>query len=556
MHVRILTPLVLVPVPILQVSSISPLRRRGEPSALRTRGEPSAPRTPRGDSLPPVSSPWVEEMRRAFHLFNTNGDGQLTTDEFANILCRNTSSGNTLSRADVQEILDDFDDDRSGALDIEEFLRAMAEIRPEASVGVVPAQIAEEPIAPTLFSMASREVAGTISPLRHRSSPLDQRTFKVGASPVLRRSPLASRGDSPQVLMRPPPVSWRKGEPDAHKPGLPTSSSLKPAAAPSPWVEEMRRAFHLFNTKGDGQLTTDEFANILCRNTSSGNTLSRADVQEILDDFDDDRSGALDIEEFLRAMAEIRPEAGAAGAAGAAGGVGAAGAASAASAAGAAGIVAAGLPVTGTAAGADTVAELPSGVVINDRRPRIFPGMSPLGRRGGRSPVKARAGTASSVPPLRPVDGLKPREDPEVIDGAPGWLQGVVQSFRSFRDLLAAPASEDERTTNEESSSEAAPARATVPAGSASAHTPTPANDQLEPGSVRSAVFRWQQDQRANHRPAMCTSDPGTFVVSPSRRCSPLPSHALNLHSRLTHTTCPRAARATAGALRFASPSP
>ena len=166
----------------------------------------------------------------------------------------------------------------------------------------------------------------------------------------------------------------------------------------------MRRAFYMFNVNGDGQLTADQLASILSQKTSSGEPLTAEEIQEIFADFDEDNSGTLDIEEFLRAMVKLQVRQ---------------------SADSGAGIV-------------------PNTMPLN---------ASPLVRRpGGRSPFKYRARSAASSTMTLPAAHLKAMDgDKSPGDGSgsgvgrAGWLQGVTETFRQF---LSPKSDENEGSTS------------------------------------------------------------------------------------------------------------
>uniref|UniRef100_A0A7S2DNM9 EF-hand domain-containing protein n=1 Tax=Haptolina brevifila TaxID=156173 RepID=A0A7S2DNM9_9EUKA len=79
---------------------------------------------------PTLSKERLDRMRKSFHVFDEDGDGRITVDEFAAILARNGSS-TALRPAEVREIIADFDTDNSGTLNLDDFLVAMSELEAE-----------------------------------------------------------------------------------------------------------------------------------------------------------------------------------------------------------------------------------------------------------------------------------------------------------------------------------------------------------------------------------------------------------------------------------------
>ena len=65
----------------------------------------------------------MEEIARAFALFDTDNSGKLSQEKLIAVLTRPTTS-KALSEADVQSIVKQFDVDGDGLLDLDEFSRA------------------------------------------------------------------------------------------------------------------------------------------------------------------------------------------------------------------------------------------------------------------------------------------------------------------------------------------------------------------------------------------------------------------------------------------------
>ena len=75
----------------------------------------------------PAMSPSKEALAAAFRKFDTDGSGKLGAKEIVDILTR-PGTGATLSESDAQEIVNAFDTNADGELDLEEFTDAFAMI--------------------------------------------------------------------------------------------------------------------------------------------------------------------------------------------------------------------------------------------------------------------------------------------------------------------------------------------------------------------------------------------------------------------------------------------
>ena len=71
--------------------------------------------------------PSQTQIRAAFALYDTNGDGQLSPDELKAIMCRPAANGTPRTEAEVDEIVRQFDADGDGMLSMEEIAKAWAD---------------------------------------------------------------------------------------------------------------------------------------------------------------------------------------------------------------------------------------------------------------------------------------------------------------------------------------------------------------------------------------------------------------------------------------------
>ena len=72
--------------------------------------------------------PSQADIRAAFALYDTNGDGLLSPDELKAIMCRRVPGGTVRTEAQVDEIVRQFDTDGDGMLSMEEISKAWAEL--------------------------------------------------------------------------------------------------------------------------------------------------------------------------------------------------------------------------------------------------------------------------------------------------------------------------------------------------------------------------------------------------------------------------------------------
>ena len=66
------------------------------------------------------------DLRAAFALYDTNGDGQLSPDELKAIMCKQVPGGTARTEAEVDELVRQFDADGDGMLSMEEISKAWA----------------------------------------------------------------------------------------------------------------------------------------------------------------------------------------------------------------------------------------------------------------------------------------------------------------------------------------------------------------------------------------------------------------------------------------------
>ena len=99
--------------------------------------------------------PSQQELKKAFAMFDRNGDGQLSLDELKAILCRPTPGRTPLSEAKVEEIMKDCDTDGDGQLSMEELAAGWANL----CIGALLASAMAPPP-----SFAALITAGTVVP--------------------------------------------------------------------------------------------------------------------------------------------------------------------------------------------------------------------------------------------------------------------------------------------------------------------------------------------------------------------------------------------------------
>ena len=83
----------------------------------------------------------------------------------------------------------------------------------------------------------------------------------------------------------------------------------RPAEADDEMTKKLRRAFKIFDKNGDGKIDKGELKALLSRmGNQDTRSLSDADVQELINDFDDNGDGVLEINEIINAWRFITNE--------------------------------------------------------------------------------------------------------------------------------------------------------------------------------------------------------------------------------------------------------
>ena len=102
--------------------------------------------------------PSKEEVRKAFALFDANGDGMISLDELKAILCRATPLQPPLSEARAEQIMRELDTNGDGQLSMDELAAGWATL----SIGSLLASAKAPPP-----SFAALIDAGTVVPDEH-----------------------------------------------------------------------------------------------------------------------------------------------------------------------------------------------------------------------------------------------------------------------------------------------------------------------------------------------------------------------------------------------------
>ena len=185
-----------------------------------------------------------EAIRRAFALFDRDGDGSITADELTTAL-QHPSTGRPFTGDEAQALIRRFDQNGDGVLDMEEFVRAFSSIAPHLD-----------------HSTAAQ---------RDRDRP---RPARLTGARLPARAPAACQATA--------------------------------AGSRSVGEQAIRRAFALFDRDGDGSITGDELAAAL-QHPSTGHPFTGDEAQALIRRFDQNGDGVLDMEEFVKAFSSIAP---------------------------------------------------------------------------------------------------------------------------------------------------------------------------------------------------------------------------------------------------------
>ncbi|XP_047323088.1 calmodulin-like [Impatiens glandulifera] len=79
-----------------------------------------------------LSNDQISEFKEAFGFFDKDGDGSITTKELGTVM---RSLGKNPTEAEIQEMINEVDADRSGTINLPEFLELMARKMTEADSG-------------------------------------------------------------------------------------------------------------------------------------------------------------------------------------------------------------------------------------------------------------------------------------------------------------------------------------------------------------------------------------------------------------------------------------
>eukprot|EP00964_Phaeocystis_antarctica_P159836 scaffold131050_cov60-Phaeocystis_antarctica.AAC.2 len=169
--------------------------------------------------------PSEQELKKAFAMFDRNGDGLLSLEELKAILCLPTPGRTPLSEAKVEEIMKECDTNGDGQLSMEELAAGWADL----GIGALLASAKSPPP-----SFAALIAAGTVVP-DECEGPYALGSYHTPTSPV------RIEGTRPRRALTSgtPPTgqSWRgrrAGPPSTLRPRTPSTPSTCLPTVPSP----------------------------------------------------------------------------------------------------------------------------------------------------------------------------------------------------------------------------------------------------------------------------------------------------------------------------------
>ncbi|CAH1240748.1 CALM1 [Branchiostoma lanceolatum] len=227
----------------------------------------------------------ISEFKMAFDMFDEDGGGDISTKELGTIMKR---LGMSISREELQQMIDEVDEDASGTIDFEEFLEMMARAMQDSE-----REIPDDELR-AAFRVLDKNGDGFI----------DKDEFRALASECA--------GDD----LTDDELHEFMDEYDGNRDGRfdyeewkEIIQELKAGTARQMFNEEQiaefKMAFDMFDADGGGDISTRELGTIMKK---LGLNVSRDQLQDMIDEVDVDASGTIDFEEFLEMMAKIMKE--------------------------------------------------------------------------------------------------------------------------------------------------------------------------------------------------------------------------------------------------------
>ncbi len=281
--------------------------RQGGPGALR------APELRKALSLLhcPVNA---EQVKHVIEAIDQDGDGEVDVREFidfvwkgrTNLLRRKLeSAAYTFGGLDYVKLFHHYDRDNSGGLEFDEFRRA---VRKDVKVG--PNEIPDNELR-ELFNGVDEDKSGTIDVEEFVELLQPVATAAIRASRAAERattSPLSSSVGAASMSMEAVASARRHAEKAAAESRLQTVSgrvlSLLLDHATARRMNVLR-VFHRFDVDESGQLDSDE---LLLAMSRLGIVISQADIQQLMRELDGDGGGTVSIAEFWQAVRQTKKD--------------------------------------------------------------------------------------------------------------------------------------------------------------------------------------------------------------------------------------------------------